>query len=162
MEQWTHDGVKTDVPAPLRSTVAAGLPVLVSLGMLTVATSSTVATLVLPELGSAVSTGLSWLLALGSPLPLVLAARWSRPVPLIASYAGFTLGRRHVPRERILGADLRNGAVHLLLDDGSILRTPKLEPRVGEAIHTAFARPGDLFATTRVTRELSAVREVVR
>ncbi|MCB9673620.1 MAG: hypothetical protein H6737_00805 [Alphaproteobacteria bacterium] len=156
--RWSHDGVAVTVLPGSGSTLMAGVPVLVSVGMIGVAMASSLAVMVVPGLESSASTGLAALLALGSPAPLWLTARLSGPVPVVATYAGLQIGRQHYPRERILGADHRDGAVHLLLDDGRIIRTPPLADAVGRAIQTAFAKPGDLFATTRAERALADVR----
>jgi hypothetical protein len=165
---WTHDGVDVCVaPAPTR-TLLAGVPVLVSLGMLTVAMGTSALAMLVPEM--AVDIGLTAALALTSPVPLWLTARWSAPTRFHAGYAGVCIGRRQIPASTILSADIRRATapgrcvVHLLLDDGRILRTPPVRPEVAEAVKLAYARPAEVFAgqldVARATRRLASVRPI--
>lgn len=156
--EWSHAGVTLPVEPSRAATVAAGVPVVVSVGMVAVAMAGSVVAMALPDLATSTSMTLSASLALGSPVPLWLTARWTRVRELRASYTGLTVGRMHVPRARILGADHRDGRVHLLLDDGRIVRTPQVCASVGAAIQAAFARPADLLEETRSERALVAVR----
>ena len=156
--RWDHDGVSLTVPAARGAMVVALLPVCVSIGMIGVAMAAALVRLWVPGAESPLSTWLSTAIVLSSPAPLWLSSRWSAPVALIARYTGVTIGSHHYARERILGVDHRSGIVHLLLDDGSIVRTPPIHPRVAEAIEVALHRPGDLFATSRSTRILAELR----
>ena len=136
-------------PAPVR-TVAAGVPVLVAMGMVGVAMGSSALAMIVPEM--AVHAGVPAALLLASPAPLWWAARWFAPTTFHADYAGVRIGRKTIPACSIVSADLRRDAdparrvVMLLLDDGRILRTPPVEPEVAEAVCHAYARPADFFA----------------
>jgi len=157
--RWDHDGVSLTVPATRGALVVAVLPVCVSIGMITVAMAAALVTLWVPGVQSPLSTGLSYALILCSPAPLSLSSRWSAPISLVARYTGVRIGSRHYARDRILGVDHRSGVVHLLLDDGSIVRTPPIQAPVAQAIRDALHRPGDLFAASRSTRILAELRD---
>ncbi len=164
--EWFHDGVEVCVEPATSKTLAAGLPVLVSVGMITVAMGTSVLAMLIPEM--AVDMGLTAALALGSPVPLWLTARWSAPTRFCAGYTGVRIGRRTIPASEILNADIRRTSnpgqrvVHLLLDDGRILRSPPVRPDVAEAVRCAFSRPAEVFAgplvACRTERAVSGVR----